>query len=237
MWGLICLQYPFCVVVFVQAPCRGARCGPGYQNFPRRSLSRPGARVPAKGSKCRQEDEVSAVPSRSLWATLNWVRSGWVDKKLTIQWELRQDLRQLFRREDLFPNITYSSWNKWLRLRNSSRIPLIPWMDVYTVLGVIQGLTAGTSHWLGLRIWRKPYLHVGRLGAVPTWRIDTHLSCGGCGGSNFSRSQGSRSHDQMPSVPCRWKLQPTESHWGSRPQLDWRPGCLCTAHCSRVGSR
>ena len=41
-------------------------------------------------------------------------------------------------------------------------------MDLYTVLGVIQGLTAGTSHWLGLRVWGKPYLHVGRLGAAPT---------------------------------------------------------------------
>jgi hypothetical protein len=34
----------------------------------------------------------------------------------------------------------------------------------------------------------------------------------------------------MPSVPCRWKL-PTGSHRGSRPQLDWRPGCQCIAHC------
>jgi hypothetical protein len=41
-------------------------------------------------------------------------------------------------------------------------------MDLYTVLGVIQGSTAGTSHWLGLRVWGKPYLHVERLGAVPT---------------------------------------------------------------------
>ena len=32
--------------------------------FPRRSLARPGARVPAKGSKYRQGNKVSAMPSR-----------------------------------------------------------------------------------------------------------------------------------------------------------------------------
>jgi hypothetical protein len=30
-------------------------------------------------------------------------------------------------------------------------------MALYTFLGVIQSLTAGTSHWLGLRVWGKPY--------------------------------------------------------------------------------
>ena len=40
--------------------------GLGTRGFPGRSLSRPGARVPAKEGECRQGDEVSAVPSRSL---------------------------------------------------------------------------------------------------------------------------------------------------------------------------
>ena len=40
--------------------------GLGTRGFPQRSLSRSGVRVPAKGSECRQKDEVSAVPSRSL---------------------------------------------------------------------------------------------------------------------------------------------------------------------------
>ena len=70
--------------------------------------------------------------------TLNWVRSSWANKKPTIQWGVWQDLRWLFGREDLFPSVTYSSWNKRLRQRNSSCIPLFPWMDLYTVLGVIQ---------------------------------------------------------------------------------------------------
>ena len=49
-----------------------------------------------------------------------------------------------------------------------SRTPLIL-LDrilIYS-LGVGQGLTVGTSHWLGLSAWRKPYLHVGGLGAAP----------------------------------------------------------------------
>lgn len=140
---------------------------------------------------------------------------------------MRRDLR----REDLFPSVTYSPWNKTLVRRNSSCVPLIPWMDLYTVLVVIQSSTAGTSYWLGLRVWGKSYLHVGRLGAVPTGLIATHLSCGGCGDGNFDRSQGSRRHDQTSSVPCRWKLPPTRSHRGSRLKLIWRLGCLCIACC------
>ena len=57
-------------------------------------------------------------------------------------------------------------------------MPLIPCMALYTVLGVIQGLTAGTSHWLGLRVWGKPYLLVGRLGAFPMGLIATPLLWG-----------------------------------------------------------
>ena len=40
--------------------------GLGTRGFPRRSLVRPGVRVPAEGSECRQGDEVSAMPSKSL---------------------------------------------------------------------------------------------------------------------------------------------------------------------------
>jgi hypothetical protein len=47
---------------------------------------------------------------------------------------------------------------------------------------VIQGSTAGTPHRFGLRVWGKPYLHVGRLGAAPMWLIGTPLSCGSCEG-------------------------------------------------------
>jgi hypothetical protein len=30
------------------------------------------------------------------------------------------------------------------------------------------------------------------------------FSCGGCGGGNYDRSYGSRRHEGMPTVPCRW---------------------------------
>jgi hypothetical protein len=76
---------------------------------------------------------------------------------------------------------------------------------------VVQGSTAVTSHRLGLRVWGKPYLHVGRLGAAPVWLIATNLSCGGCGVGNFNRSQGSRRHGRTPYIPCRWKSQPIGS--------------------------
>jgi hypothetical protein len=40
--------------------------GLGTRSFPERSLSRPGGKVPAKGSECRQGEKVSATPSRLL---------------------------------------------------------------------------------------------------------------------------------------------------------------------------
>jgi hypothetical protein len=52
-------------------------------------------------------------------------------------------------------------------------------MDLYTVLGVIQGWTTGTSHWLGLRIWGKPYLHMGSLGAVPKYSHNSSVGAAG----------------------------------------------------------
>ena len=151
--------------------------GLGTRGFPWRSLSRPGGKVPAKGSECRQGDKsLPRLPSHLVTPSLSELSHVRLDQ--TIQWGVRPDLQWLFRREDIFPSVAYSSWNKRLRQRNSSRIPLIPCMDLYTVLGVIQGLTAGTSHWLGLRVWGKPYLHVGRLGAIPTWLIATPLLWG-----------------------------------------------------------
>jgi hypothetical protein len=57
-------------------------------------------------------------------------------------------------------------------------------------LGVTQGSTAGTSHWLGLRVWGKPHLHMGRLDAAPTWLIATHLSCGAVGAVTSTVARG-----------------------------------------------
>ena len=56
------------------------------------------------------------------------------------------------------------------------------------------------------------------------------LTCRAMHRQPIDRSQGSRRHDLMSSFPCRWKLPSTGSHWGSRPMLNWRPGCLCIAH-------
>jgi hypothetical protein len=42
----------------------GRVVGLGTRGFPQRSLSRLGTWIPAKGSECRQGDEVSALPSR-----------------------------------------------------------------------------------------------------------------------------------------------------------------------------
>jgi hypothetical protein len=53
--------------------------GLGTRGFPWRSLSRPGTRVPVKGSKCRLGGEISALPSRSVTPSrseLSWVGLG-----------------------------------------------------------------------------------------------------------------------------------------------------------------
>jgi hypothetical protein len=116
----------------------------------------------------------SVTPSCSA---LSQVRLGWLEAHYPVRSAAGPQVALRERRS--LPKY-YSSWNKRLRQRSSSHTPLIPWMDLYTVLGVIQSSTAGTSHWLGLRVWGKPYLHVGKLGAA-WWLIATHLSCGGCG--------------------------------------------------------
>jgi hypothetical protein len=202
------------VQTLVQALPLGKLVALGTRGFPRRSLSMPGARVPAKGSAGREMKSLPCLPGRLVTpncSELSWVRLGWQEADYPV--------RRLLGR-DLFPSVTYSSWHKRLRWRSSSRARLIPWMDLYTVWGVIRDWTAGISHWLGLRAWGKPYLYVGRFGAVPIWVIAMCLSCGGCGGGNFDRSQRSRRHDQMTSILCRWKLPPTRFHQSSRSKLE-----------------
>jgi hypothetical protein len=49
-------------------------------------------------------------------------------------------------------------------------------MTLYTVLGVIQGLTAGTSHWLGLRVWGTPYLFACGKDWCYSYLADSHAS-------------------------------------------------------------
>jgi hypothetical protein len=71
----------------------------------------------------------------------------------------------------------------------------IPWIGFIYSFGVTRGSTAGTSHWLGLRVWGKLYLHVEKPAAAPTSLIATRLSCGDCGVGNLDRSQGSTRHD------------------------------------------
>jgi hypothetical protein len=65
------------------------------------------------------------MPSRLLGNSGNskplWTDSGQVGPT-TIQWGVQLDLGWLFGREDLFSSVTYSSWNKRLRGRNSSHI-------------------------------------------------------------------------------------------------------------------
>jgi hypothetical protein len=109
----------------------------------------------------------------------------------------------------------YSSWNKRLRRWSSSHTPLIPWIGFIYSFGGDSGFD---SRYLSLA-WTeslgKPYLHVGTLSAAPTWLIATHLSCGGCGGSNFDRSQGFRRHDQIPSVHVGGNHHPS-GPWSSQ---------------------
>ena len=88
------------------------------------------------------------LPGRLV--TLNWVY-----EKPTTHCGLWQDLRWLFRREDLFPSVN-SSWNNRLRQRSSSRIPLIPWIGFIYSFGGDSGFD---SRYLSF---------VGRLGAAPT---------------------------------------------------------------------
>jgi hypothetical protein len=76
------------------------------------------------------------------------------------------------------------------------------------------------------RVCGKPYLHVGRLGAVPTGIIATPLLWVLWG---LQLQQEPGRHGRTPAIPCRWII--TTRSRGSRSSLDWKPGCLCIASC------
>jgi hypothetical protein len=88
-----------------------------------------------KASAGRETKSVPCPPGRSVilsCSELSWVWLG--------QWEADCPVRRLFRREDLFPNVKYSSWNKRLSRRSSSRAPLTPWIGFIYSFGDDSGV-------------------------------------------------------------------------------------------------
>ena len=92
-------------------------------------------------------------------------------------------------------------------------------------------------------MWTRPtYLLPGNRGWSPdriagasgiAYVTDGHTPlCRGVVGDCSYRSQGPRRRGQTPAIPSR-KKSPTTKSPGSRPVLDWEPGCLCTASLHR----
>jgi hypothetical protein len=122
-----------------------------------------------KGSVCRQGDEVSAVLSRLLGnseqshSALCQVRLACGEADYPVRSAVGPQV--VAPGKDFFPRVTALGTKD-----SEDRVVLMHLYFpgyLYTVVGVIQGSTADTSHWLGLRVWGKPYLHVGRIGAAP----------------------------------------------------------------------
>ena len=106
--------------------------GLGTRGFPWRSLARPGAKALAKGSQGGEVNLSPSVTAREESQSLPKCHSQGGE---SISPQVSQLLGQ-------------SSGKQ-----SSSCTPLFPGSDLHTVLGMIEDLTAGTSHWLGLRIW------------------------------------------------------------------------------------
>jgi len=118
-------------------------------------------RVPRESSAGRKMNSLSCLPGHSVTPSQGRLSS-------------MECNGTSFGKERSLPKCS-SSWNKRLRQQSSYQGPLIPWIglfffpgyDLYTILGLIQGWTAGISHWLRLRVLGKPYFHVGMLRAAP----------------------------------------------------------------------
>ena len=81
-WGgrLTFLQYLFSTVMSVRAPHQEPDAGLGTRGFPRRSLVRPGMRVPEKGSECGQGG-MKSLPCLSGHSEWLWIELGQVEPR------------------------------------------------------------------------------------------------------------------------------------------------------------
>jgi hypothetical protein len=163
-------------------------------------------KVHAKGSKCDKDGKVvsshfcctvgstsvSTVPSQLLHVALCWVGSGWADERHTIQWGVQWSFRWHFQRADLFQSVT-ALMTEALRGWSSSHTPiLLDRIFIYS-FGVGQGLTGGTSHWLGMRVWEDLICMIESLVLLlHDWWPHTFLGGGLCEAVALTEARGPR---------------------------------------------
>jgi hypothetical protein len=160
-------------------------------------------------------------------AALHWVWSGWAYRSLLASEECSRAsggaLGELFS-----PQVLQLLGQRLWR-------PLFPGCDLYTVLGMIEGLAAGTSHWLGLRVWGN--LICMWEGLVQRLQVRCCIPlCRGLGVGLWEaiamwREPGPQEVWPNSCCPMQVEISAHLGSRGSRPKLDWRPGCLCTAYC------
>ena len=125
----------------------------------------------------------------------------------------------------------YSFWNKRLRRPSSSLTPLIPWIRFIHSLGADSGfnsryLSLAWTESLGKRLfacgkaWCCSYMTESHT-TLCVWAVWVVTSTG-------ARSPGDMVEHLLSHVGGNHHPSGLQ---GSRPLLDWRPGCLCTAHC------
>jgi hypothetical protein len=129
----------------------------GTRGFPRRSLARPGVRIPAKRRECGQGGEVASLlcqlaPPPSLPccnSRLLFTESGRAGPRRS-QLASEECLRASGSGGGMWGGVVGWGWVFGTANLSPSvralRSPLFPGSDLYTVLGMIQGLTAGTAH-------------------------------------------------------------------------------------------
>jgi hypothetical protein len=168
-----------------------------------------------------------AMPSRTLsdsksHSALSLVGLGW--EKLTSQWGVRQDLGWLLEKEDL-PRC-YSSWNKRLRQWSSSRTHLIFWIGFIYSFGGDSGFN---SRYLSLA-WTeslgKTLFACGKAlrCSSPVKAVEAVTLTGARGPGDMIEyllfHVGGNHHPLSP--------------LGFKSLSNWRPSCLCVAHCPTV---
>ena len=140
-------------------------CGPRHQKFSTETSIQAGWEGPREGSECRQGDRESLCHAFPVWVTPS------------LQWGIQPNSGAAYQERRSLPKC-YSSWNKRVRQKELFSYTFDSVHSPIYSSGSDLGFDSKPLSFLGLRVWGKPYLQVGGLGAIPKWLTATPLLWG-----------------------------------------------------------